>query len=417
MAESDQINILEAVNRKVDRVRTRSLDLSFNELLDMYETGELTINPDYQRLFRWSDASQSRFIESLILEMPIPPVFVIEGEEGKYELIDGLQRLGSYIRFRGRYKGPSPTEVEEDFEIFAEDEPESETVVDGESASSVAPNNWEDSMVEISRQQLKLVNCDIVPELDGHSFDSLPQALQIKLKRNFIRVEVLRKETSQAMRYYMFKRLNTGGAKLSKQEERNCIIRLLGITFNDFIIKLSRKKNFMLCTKTLSVAQKQQKYDQELVLRFFAFKNNRAEFVHDVGDFMTEYMERVSDERNEGGNRIAFDYIQEEETFDKTFEILAKTLGTTVFSGISKTGKAIQGFATYHFEAITLGIQKYVVTLDPTNTAAMAKIKEGMDAIKRDISFQEATKGGGRNTPKLLKQRIEIVEKFLESYV
>ena len=61
------LNIIKDLEDKIKSVRTRSLDLSFNELVDMYKDNELIITPDYQRLFRWSEANQSRFIESFLL--------------------------------------------------------------------------------------------------------------------------------------------------------------------------------------------------------------------------------------------------------------------------------------------------------------------------------------------------------------
>lgn len=70
----------------------------------MYSEGELIIKPNYQRTFRWATDKQSRFIESLLLEMPIPPIYVIEVEDGKYELIDGLQRISSYLCYRSMYR-------------------------------------------------------------------------------------------------------------------------------------------------------------------------------------------------------------------------------------------------------------------------------------------------------------------------
>ena len=94
-------NLIENVDSQIVNIRTRSLDVSFNELYDMYLNKELIISPDYQRMFRWEPEKQSRFIESLILEMPVPPIFVIEIKDGEYELIDGLQRISSYLRFRG----------------------------------------------------------------------------------------------------------------------------------------------------------------------------------------------------------------------------------------------------------------------------------------------------------------------------
>src|SRR5690606_23283312 len=138
-----------------------------------------------QRLFRWTTEGQSRFIESLILEMPIPPIFVIETEENKFELIDGLQRLGSYFRFRNKYRGIEKAEQEAD-----------------EKADDV--EDWED---QLPHGQLVLAGCDIINQLNGMRFEDLPVSLQIKLKRVFIRVERLRKGTTHAMRYYMFKRL------------------------------------------------------------------------------------------------------------------------------------------------------------------------------------------------------------------
>lgn len=228
------IDLVNAVDQKIEKIRTKSLDLSFNELMDMYEDGELVISPDYQRLFRWTEGSQSRFIESLILEMPVPPIFFIEREEGIYELIDGLQRISSYLHFRGRH------------EMRKND--------DG------------------TFKQLELSDCDIVPELNGYTYDDLPKAMAIKLKRNFIRVEILRKESDQRLRYYMFKRLNTGGENLKPQEIRNSTIKLLNDDFNQFIISMSKINSFQRCIDNISDEKKEQRYDQELVLRFLLLK-------------------------------------------------------------------------------------------------------------------------------------------------
>ena len=71
---TNAVGLLQAIEEQKKRLTTTSLDLSFNELVDMIGTGELNIQPDFQRLFQWSPATQSRFIESLLLEMPIPPI-------------------------------------------------------------------------------------------------------------------------------------------------------------------------------------------------------------------------------------------------------------------------------------------------------------------------------------------------------
>ena len=272
----DSMQIISAVDERRKRAETKALDVSLNELADMYSSSELTIRPEYQRLFRWSKAKQSQFIESLLLEMPIPPIFVIEIEEGKWELIDGLQRLSTYLHFRGELHAP-----ELDPPIKKGD-------------------------------KLVLEECDIVKELNEHTYDDLPTALQVRLKRHFLRVETVRKETDNHFRYYMFKRLNTGGEQLSEQEIRNCTIRLLGEEFNNFIVELRKNGDFYECIESLSEESRRRMGDVELVLRFFAFKNNFDEFRHDIADFMTDFMERVSDRTH--AQHIPFDYIPEQKS-------------------------------------------------------------------------------------------------------
>jgi hypothetical protein len=406
MTERSPVDLIDAVNRRISSVRTRSLDLSFNELLDMYESGELVIDPDYQRMFRWSEGSQSRFIESLVLEMPVPPIFVMERSEGTYELVDGLQRLGSYIRFRGKYLGPTPEQLDRQAEIEAELEDELASKTDDVEEDG-------DELLPGLAGKLRLTECDIVSELNDCTFDDLPNAIQIKLKRNFIRVEVLRKETSSSMRYYMFKRLNTGGVKLEPQEVRNCIIRLLGTTFNDFLNEICRDRSFKTCIGNISLEQKKQKYDQELALRFLACKNYRKRFKHDVGDFLTEYMEGVSDERNETGLRLPFDYDAERKDFLKTFSLLAKSLGEHAFSGLNKSDNFVSTFLVYHFEAVTLGLQTTLHLYDPEKDGDVQKLNDALMALKKDPHFQSLTRGGGKNTSSQLKKRIAYVEQKL----
>ena len=157
----------------------------------MYRNRELDISPDYQRLFQWSEGARSRFIESLLLEMPVPPIYVVEEQEGSYLLIDGLQRISSYLHLRGELE-----------------------------ATHLDP--------PVHRgERLVLIDCDIVEELNGKTFDDLGTALQIRLKRAFVRVEVVRKGSDPRFKYHMFKRLNTGGQLLSAAitELHNPLIR------------------------------------------------------------------------------------------------------------------------------------------------------------------------------------------------
>lgn len=356
------VDIITAVDQRIEVVRTQSLDLSFNELLDMYNNEELIISPEYQRLFRWSEGKQSRLIESLILEMPLPPLFVIERSQGVYELIDGLQRLSSYIHFRG---------------LLLED---------GQQMPA-----------------LTLSECDIVPELNGLTYETLPRALAIKLKRAFVRVEVIRKESDPRLRYYMFKRLNTGGELASEQEIRNCTIRLLDAAFNDFIAELSRNEDFVTCIAYLSEEKRKEKYDQELVLRYFGFKNDMETYVHNIGDFLTEYMEKVS------SASVPFDYVAEKEQFERTFLILRLTLGEHAFTGVVAGGVRPAQFLSLHFEAFALGIVPHLDAIRIEDVEQVDRVRETLEGIKRDDEFRTMTTGGGKNFRRMLERRIAFV--------
>lgn len=421
MTEINSIDIIKDLEDKIKSVRTKSLDLSFNELVDMYKNGELIIDPSYQRLFRWSEENQSRFIESLLLEMPIPPIFVIELEEGTYELIDGLQRISSYLHFRG---------VLDDYTLidFIDDENDLELVdiienINSESDEYIShddiTNNPDNSNPESHTSKLlTLTGCDICPGLNGLNYNNLPKTLLIRLKRSFIRVEVIRKESDSRLRYHMFKRLNTGGELLSSQEIRNCTIRLLGSTFNDFIIDLSQNDDFKKCISNISKAKQQAKYDQELVLRYFAFKNNLSGYVHDIDPFLTSYLEDVS--ANE-----SFDYEAEKNTFQLVFKILALTLGDKSFSPVAKKDVPVEDrslarkFAIYHFEAIALCITKNIDKLKTLleSQEGLDKLKAALIKAKTDDEFIALTTGGGKNYEGPLKKRLDFIDSQIKEFI
>ena len=85
-------------------VKTDSYPMSIGELVSMYDDGELEIRPEFQRLFRWSLEQKSNFIESVLLGIPIPSIFVAQREDGVWELVDGLQRISTILSFMGKMR-------------------------------------------------------------------------------------------------------------------------------------------------------------------------------------------------------------------------------------------------------------------------------------------------------------------------
>ena len=369
--------ILSIVENKLQQVHTHAVDISFNELLDMHKSGELIINPDYQRLPRWSEGARSRFIESLILGMPVPPIFVIEEESNVFQLIDGLQRITSYLHLRGELIAPHLKPP----------------VALGE--------------------KLVLSDCDIIKELNGLTYDDLGTSLQIRLKRRFVRMEVVGKSSDIRFKYHMFKRLNTGGENLTNQQLRNCTIRMLDAKFNEFIIDLSRNQDFIKCVGILTQEQTLGAYDQELIPRYFALKNDRSSFNHDVADFLTDYMEKVSDPEYP----LEFDYENEKINFEKTFKIFSSTLADASFGYPNKTKtEVVKGFSIYHFEALTMGIQEFLVSIDTENQDKLLELAIELKSIKLNEEFVAITQGGGRNSKNALRDRIAFVSNRLQIF-
>lgn len=388
------MNILEQIDESVRELKVTSFDVSFNELADMYQEGELIITPDYQRTFRWDTIKQSRFIETLLLEMPVPPVYAIEIDNGKYELIDGLQRISSYLSFRGMLK-----EIPE--ELLNDECADVDIDID---------NQYDEEDPSIAQNGFHLDGCDIVPSLNGMAYDDLPASLKIKAKRAFITLKVLRKGINPQMKYHMFKRLNTGGEKLSYQEIRNCTIRLIDETFINFINATAKNKAFLATISNVSKSQKQKKFAEELVLRFFAFKNNDIEFSHDIDKFLTGYMEKVA--LADAGNEPIFNYDAEVEIFNNTFKWLQESMSNDAFAVYKRASDRLSGFNVYQYEAITIGIQSIYNKLE-SGQMSLTELKNKLLIAKHDVRLIKSTIGGGKNSPGLYQERVSRIKEIL----
>ena len=254
------------------------LDMSFGELMNIYEDGELSISPEYQRAFRWNDKQRSDFIESILLGIPIPPIFVAEDENAKWELVDGLQRVSTVLSFFGILK------------------------------------NLEESKLE---RYKKLITTELIGDsLDKITINTLPLKMKLTIKRAVCRVEILRWDSNFNMKYNLFKRLNTSSSPLSVQEIRNCIF--LG-DFNNLLKELAQNKIFHNIL-AINNKLKEEMYIEELVLRFFAFKYEYKNFEvkHSMEIFLDGFMEDIQKNKISFNiNRDKDDFLQILNFFDK----------------------------------------------------------------------------------------------------
>ncbi|MFN5972676.1 MAG: DUF262 domain-containing protein [Microcystis sp.] len=363
-------HIDEQIDKKIGEVRTDSIDLSFGEIINLYSQKELIIQPDYQRLFRWSNQQKSRLIESILLELPIPQIFTIENPDGVLELIDGLQRVSSVIQF-----------------------------IDAEKLDFT-------DVEEKKLEPLQLEGCDQIPELNGKTFENLSLRLKLRIKRSSVRTVIIKRQSKPFLRYEMFKRLNTGGSILSPQEIRNCSSRMVGeqgIQFYSFLQEKSSYSSFRNCTETLSPLEKEQKGDEELVLRFFAAKNAQDLFHGSVRDWLDSYMEQIL------LNKIIFDYEVEERDFNHIFDYLNRILGNGSFVRYRDHRAPIGALAPAYYEAVTIGVFQM---LEQVQNIEDALVKDKIIQILQSEDFKKNI-GPGANTKTKLSNRIKNIQNGL----
>jgi hypothetical protein len=348
-----------------NNLRTDKIDLSYGELASMYETDELKITPEYQRLFRWDSDQQANFIESLLLGFPIPAIFVAEVEHGVWELVDGLQRLSTVFEFMGVRKD-----------------------IDGKQVPS-------------SRLSFSVKDDHKLPLLDGFTYETMSLRSRLTLKRTYCRVEVIKTGSAPNMKYDVFERLNTGGSILEPQEIRNAIFRATDPAFMAYCDELA---SFAAFKDSLQISdyQMQSMFDRGLVLRFFTLKNNANNFDHDVEPFITSYIKKVI--RRE----VAFDREAEKTSFERTFELVYAALGEDSWRH-NKGGQARGAFSVYVFDALSIGVAKNIeaaAELSPPQLAARCR------AVKESAAFKDNA-GAGGNTHAKMRARLDAATRII----
>lgn len=342
-------------------VRTTAVDFSYGELLNLHNEKEIIISPEYQRLFRWTNEQRSRLIESIILGLPIPPIFLIEGDDGVLELIDGLQRISSVIQF--------------------------------------LDNN------AINEQKLFLSGCDILKSLNELCFDDLPVMVRLKIKRSPIRATIINKSGDAFVKYEMFKRLNTGGALLSAQEIRNCSSRMVdgGDIFYDSIQEMAIFQPFVKSISKLPEAYKEKRADEELVLRFFAATMYRDKYKGNIEEWLDSLMEDAL------FNRIDFNLNERKKHFEEVFELIYEKLNDSAFTRFKADGEPTGRLAPAYYEAV---VTTFSENIDILRKISSEIVKERLQIAFNSEEFRVAT-GPGANTIGKLNNRINAVSKYL----
>ncbi|WP_344395490.1 DUF262 domain-containing protein [Streptomyces asiaticus] len=236
--EEDPVGFWEAKQRDL---LTSVLDYNLRSLTDLVKNKQIDLSPNYQRRNRWKDDRKSQLIESFLMNVPIPNIFLNEDAYGHYSVIDGKQRLTAISDFL--------------FGRFA------------------------------------LTGLKVFGEANGLRFDELPTTLQTILEtRANLRAVIILRQSDPDIKYQVFQRLNTGGIRLNPQEIRNSA---WPGKLNDMILEESITSEFH---KLLGIRDRNRSAiysemrDAEFVLRYLTFRKNWDTFAGGMGRKLDTFM-------------------------------------------------------------------------------------------------------------------------------
>ena len=309
----------EQVNRVRSEIRTDGYPMSIGEWISLYESEEIDIHPEFQRFFRWNLEQKSRLIESILLGIPIPPIFVSQRKDGVWDVVDGLQRLSTIYQFAG--------------------------ILKDEHDKLLPP--------------LALEATAYLPALEGKLWEgegdpnkALTAEQRLLIKRAKISVSIILRESDDRAKFELFQRLNTGGSSLTSQEVRNCILVMVNRDMYLWLRELTNYQSFQDCIG-LSDRPIAEQYDMELALRFIIFSAiapDKLAAIGDVGAFLTDSMVELAKD-------VTFDRDDAARCFRATFDLIAQAAGDDAFARYAADRDRFRGgFILSAFEVVAFGL-------------------------------------------------------------
>ncbi len=219
-------------------LRTEHYDFSVATLMGMMEPKDgvrgVSI-PDFQRRYVWSDRQASRLVESLIIQCPIPVIYLNQEKDETFSVIDGNQRLKSLKRF--------------------------------------------------TSNEFALVGLTSYPELSGLKFAELDARIQRHISNRVLRCTVILKETHPQVKFDVFERLNSGAVALTRQELRH------GLYFGALLQEATKVAESLKLAKLFGTRPDKRMKAEELVIRFWALHGRLSQYEKPLASFITDYVE------------------------------------------------------------------------------------------------------------------------------
>lgn len=348
------MSLKDEIQNKRREIVVDSYPMSIGEMSNLYRDEELDVHPEFQRFFRWDDNQKTRLIESVLLGIPIPPIFVSQRTDGKWDVIDGQQRLSTILQF---------------LQLLKKD--------DGE-----------------PYPPLTLSGTRFLPSLQGVTWNDdnlFSSDLRIIFKRAKLDFTIIKEsEGNESSKYEMFQRLNTGGTHLSPQEIRNCLLIMINKPLYEDILSLSGNNDFIDCIP-LSDNQNDEQYNLELIVKSIIFSNPSLNGIvertrnKNMDEFVTAEIEKFASTQTQP--------IMEsfKNDFTKVFKILNNVVQENAFKRF-QDGRYKGAFLMSAFESIVPGLLENVEYWESHQDNLEQKIK----LIYEQLEYIDATRRGVR---------------------
>lgn len=303
-------------------IQADNISMSVSEVTSLFKEGVLVIQPEFQRLFRWSADQKSRLVESILLGIPLPSIFISQEEEsGKWELVDGLQRISTLLELQGLF-------------------PKSGGV----------------------RPPLKLRATSYLPELEGRywgdgSGDSLSTAQMLDIRLSRLDLRIIKRGSDTNAKFDLFQRLNSYGSPLTAQEIRTAFMVGLNPEILPWLQGLATYPPFV---NSLSLSDRliEEQFDIDLTLRFLMLHDRRfGSGKSSIKDFPT----KLDNWSTEFSKTFPGNSNKLEEIFKITFDAIEAHGSSELFKKWDqKKSRFVGGFSSSSYEAIAIGLGYHI---------------------------------------------------------
>lgn len=343
-------------------VRTDAYQMSVGEIVNMYDNNEIIIDPEFQRLFRWNIGQKAKLIESLLLGIPLPSIFVFERADGTWELIDGLQRISTILEFMGHLRGAN--------------------------GALLPPSILEATKYLPSLHNAVWEASELIPDVPMDDQTPLDRTQQLAIRRGRLGVEILKRPSDDQTKYDLFQRLNAGGTQANAQELRNCIMLMINADYFRAVKGAADSPSFRTVVSVTEEQAERQRH-LEMAVRFLVHTKVPYDGRLDVEEYIDEGIVSLAQ---------ANDHANTADLINRTFQLLDEVAGSNSLRRF-QNGGSVGKVGLVGLEGIAVGVAKNldaILALGPN--AARDFVKEKIEAFWEQPEAATFTSPGLRGT-------------------